>query len=174
MHAVQWRFLPPSRRSPGLHTSIPVFAALILLGAFMSLGVLGCGGGAKQLQLQLDPINPNTCGGSEPHALWIQIYELRSDRDFQNASFDQLWEGAVETLGEDLLEDVILESVAPGRSELLNKGSFNKETTYLGIVGNFCKREGGCWKAAVPINPNDDAVYRLEITETCLALTRAR
>ena len=63
-------------------------------------------------------------------------------------------------------------SIDPGNRETVTtQASISKDTRYLGVVGNFCAIEGSCWKTAVPINPDDDVVYRIEARETCLTLT---
>jgi type VI secretion system VasD/TssJ family lipoprotein len=155
---------------------LPARAALLSLLLLMAAGLYACGGGgAKSLTLDLDPRNPNTCGGDEAHTLWVRVFQLRANNNFQAASLEDLWQDSPEALAQDLIGTGFLTSIDPGNRETVStQDKLSKETRYIGVVGNFCALEGSCWKTAVPVNVEDEVVYRIEARETCLTLTPVR
>lgn len=155
--------LGPGRRMP---------AALFLLVSVLALTAAGCGGGgAKYLNLTLSPNNPNTCGETDPHTLEVRIYQLNDVRLFQGATMDELWADNPEVLTDEIVGSAVLTRVYPGKTEDFRPVELDGATRYIGVVGNFCAREGDCWKATLAVNPSSDAKFTLDVRETCLSLT---
>jgi len=175
------RLALPRGSFPGLSASwrpasfLFLTVLMVAAAAAGALLVSGCGGGAKSLNLDLDPRNPNTCGGDEAHTLWVRVFQLRDSNNFQAASLEDLWQDRPAALAQDLIGTGFLTSIDPGNRETVStQTSIAKDARYIGVVGNFCALEGSCWKTTVPINPDDDVVYRIEARETCLTLTPVR
>ena len=158
------RVLNPGRLLPaGL-----VFLSVLVL----VLSVPGCGGGgAKFLTLKLSPNNPNTCGEADPHTLEVRIYQLKDVRKFQGATLEELWGDTPEVLADEIVGSSVLTRVYPGRTEDFRPVELNASARFIGVVGNFCAREGDCWKATLAVNPASDQRFTLDVRETCLSLT---
>jgi type VI secretion system protein VasD len=87
--------------------------SLIVSLSFL-IGVAACGGGSGQVKRCRSPrsmgyiltvsdrVNPDDEGRSLPTV--VRMYQLRGLQKLENAEFEEIWQNATETLGDDLVK----------------------------------------------------------------------
>jgi type VI secretion system protein VasD len=99
-------------------------------------------------------INPEVTGQARPVVL--RIYQLKSDINFRNASFDKIWKDDAATLGADIVSQQEL-SVFPDSVQALNIER-NPEAQYFAAVGLFREPKGRQWYSVfeLPLAPGEE------------------
>lgn len=86
-------------------------------------------------------INPDENGAARP--VQVRLYQLKSDVEFRNASFDDIWKRDTEVLGENLVSAEEFPVFPDTRSELTFKR--DKVAQYVIAVGLFRTPRGKSW-----------------------------
>ena len=81
-------------------------------------------------------INPNYTG--EPRPLELQIYQLKNDQAFNQASFAQIYTTPQDVLKSEIVLERSLASIFPGQ-EIVVTMPLAKGTQYIGIIAGFSK-----------------------------------
>lgn len=132
-----------------------VTRATAMAAALAAIAGSGCAfsrgaekGGAVDVTLTASPrLNPDETGQPLPTMFRLQLLGAASRAEA--ASYEELYRGDKETLGEDLLslEEVV---VSPGET-VKKKIVSEKPARALLVVGIFRKPTGTSWRAIVPI-----------------------
>lgn len=71
----------------------------------------------------------------------VRVYQLKDDRAFLEASFENLWTSEATVLKEDLTAEPVAETVHPGKPDeptpLIKIGPFRPRTLYVGVVSLY-------------------------------------
>jgi len=108
----------------------------ITFGMFL---MIGCGS-VKSIYIKgVDPMNLNFQGESTP--VDVRIYQLRDDKRFNMAQFEDLWTKDEKVLGDDKLSDPTVTTLYPGNKNdsprKIDLGNLKTETRYLGILALY-------------------------------------
>jgi len=99
-----------------------------------------------------DNINPDE--NSTPSPLYIRMYELKSDKQFKNADFIDLYEHDKEVLGADMLGKQRLKRLIPGERREKNF-VLNPQTHFVGLFAEFQKYKDSTYKVIIPVEPTN-------------------
>jgi type VI secretion system protein VasD len=116
-------------------------------------------GGMLNLDTDLDltfnadkDINPDENNISSP--LYIRMYELKSDKQFKNADFIDLFEHDKEVLGADMLGKQRLKRLVPGEKREKDF-VLDPQTRYVGLFAEFQKYHDATYKVIIPVEPTN-------------------
>lgn len=103
-------------------------------------------------------INPGTAGDGLP--VPVRLYRLSSRTAFDAASFDQIYDHEMETLGGHLVG--ITEFVLfPGQAEVITR-EFNERERQFGIVVAY-KNGAPKWRASTSIPPHETTTLEIRL-----------
>ena len=116
-------------------------------------------GGLLNLDTDLDltfkadaDINPDE--NNLPSPLYIRMYELKSDKQFKNADFIDIYERDKEVLGADMIGKQRLKRLIPG--EIREKDFvLDPQTRFVGLYAEFQKYKNSSFKILIPIEPTN-------------------
>ena len=139
------------------------------LAVALAMALAGCGSSPTRITVSIvgaEDLNPDADGQPKPPV--VRMYELKSDAAFKAATFDDLTEGDIASLGAELQakEEFLL---TPGQTLELER-ELRPETRIVGFTGNYRLYDrGGLWRAsiAVPEGERTDLIVgfkRVEIT----------
>jgi type VI secretion system VasD/TssJ family lipoprotein len=98
----------------------------------------------------------NACSGdNDGYAVVVRAYYLSDKTAFESADQRDLWTGKSGVLSESLVSLAFEKSVVPAAAPLIWEGPRPEGARWLGLVANFCKREGDGWRW---VGPLDDAM----------------
>ena len=97
-------------------------------------------------------INPDD--NNTPSPLYIRMYELKSDKQFKNADFIDLYERDKEVLGADMLAKQRLKRLIPGEKREKDF-VLDPKTHYVGLFAEFQKYKNSTYKVIIPIEPTN-------------------
>ncbi len=97
-------------------------------------------------------INPDE--GKKPSPLFIRMYELKSDKQFNKANFIDLYERDKEVLGADLIAKQRLKRLAPGEDRE-NEFVLDPQTRFVGLYAEFLQYKNATFKVVIPISPTN-------------------
>ena len=97
-------------------------------------------------------INPDESNAPSP--LIVRLYELKSDKIFNNANFVDMYERDKDVLGEDLLSKQPVKRIKPGVNRE-DKFVLNNETRFVGVYAEFLKYKNSTFKVLIPVVPHD-------------------
>jgi type VI secretion system VasD/TssJ family lipoprotein len=140
--------------------------ALLLPLTLLTL-LTGCASTTVTMEfVALKPVN--TVGGTEGESrvVEIRIYQLKDDAKFKAATVDALWTNAEETLGEELIEVKLGESIFPEDKAVavgkeITLDPLNSATKFIGILALFSETDTGERKVAVTLDEADDVLFQL-------------
>lgn len=128
----------------------------------------GCGSGIQTINLALSS-DVNANGGN---AVVINIYQLTNDDKFQYASFNSLLNNAEETLANDLIPNSIIEkTMVPNENYDLKELELNKDTAFLGVLGDFYSPAKDGWKLIIPVDSDIESL-KISIHENSLSFQK--
>ena len=119
-------------------------------------------GASKQLDLNYNMTssrNINPIGHHQAMPVAIYLYELRSDKQFNQADFFSLTENSTKTLGGDLINQREFEIQAA--SKLSAQSKISADTRYIGLVAGFRDLSHAIWRRslAVPTKKFSKIIY---------------
>lgn len=97
-------------------------------------------------------INPDENGSPSP--LYIRMYELKSDKNFKNADFIDLYERDKKVLGGDMLAKQRLKRIIPGERREKDY-VLNPKTHYVGLFAEFQRYKNASYKVIIPVEPTN-------------------
>jgi type VI secretion system VasD/TssJ family lipoprotein len=116
--------------------------------------------------MALKPVNALGSATGESRVIEIRIYQLKDDAKFKAATVDAVWTNAEETLGDELIEVKLGESIFPedkaaavGKEITLDP--LNSATKFIGILALFSETDTGERKVVVTLDEADDVVFEL-------------
>lgn len=138
-----------------LHRIKLILAACAMAAAWGCSSLNSKVGGALSLDTDLTlkfiadaDINPDD--KNRPSPLFIRLYELKSTRQFERASFIDLYERDKDALGADLLAKQTLKRLQPGDTRK-DKLVLNPQTRYVGLVAEFLQYQNAKFKVLIPV-----------------------
>ena len=128
----------------------------------------GCGSGIQTINVALSS-NVDANGGN---AVVIKIYQLTNNDKFLYANRNSLLKNAEETLANDLIPNSIIEkTMVPDDNYDLNELELNKDTAFLGVLGDFYSPAKDGWKLIIPVD-SDTEHLKILILENSLSLQK--
>jgi type VI secretion system VasD/TssJ family lipoprotein len=104
----------------------------------------------------------NSCSGDDySYPVVVRIYYLDRKEAFETAEFQDLWgtdEVAAQPVGS---EPPVSFTIAPG-SATPAVSARPAGAAYLGILANFCRQDGGAWRAIIPLDAPVKATVHLQ------------
>jgi len=97
-------------------------------------------------------INPDDNGAPSP--LYIRMYELKSDKQFKNADFIDIYEHDKQVLGADMLAKQRLKRIIPGEKREKDY-VLNPKTRYVGLFAEFQHYRNATYKVIIPVEPTN-------------------
>ena len=137
-----------------------ILALVVLLAGLASCSTMNTKiGGLLNLDTDLDltfkadtDINPDANNVSSP--LFIRLYELKSDKQFRNADFFDLYERDKEVLGGDMLGKQRLKRIVPGE-EREKDFVLDPQTRFVGLFAEFQNYKSATYKVIIPVSPTN-------------------
>lgn len=137
-----------------------LFVALIYVAMLPACSTMNTKiGGMLNLDTDLDltinadkDINPDENNVSSP--LYIRMYELKSDKQFKNADFIDLYERDKEVLGSDMLAKQRLKRLVPGEKREKDF-VLDPQTRFVGLFAEFQKYQDATFKVIIPVEPTN-------------------
>lgn len=124
-------------------------------------------GGMLNLDTDLDltfkadaDINPDE--NNTPSPLYIRMYELKSDKQFKNADFIDLYERDKELLGADMLAKQRLKRLVPGEKREKDF-VLDPQTRFVGLFAEFQKYKNSTFKVIIPVEPTNVVASSSEV-----------
>jgi len=118
-----------------------------------------------------DPgINPNEDG--EPSPIVVRVYELKGLTAFNNATFFELADDDVKTLGADLLASQEYE-LTPGEEKKYDR-EINGEATHIGVVGGFRDIQNAQWRDSIELTPGKKNEFAIYVTSLSVKVEKLR
>jgi type VI secretion system protein VasD len=93
-------------------------------------------------------INPDD--SKRPAPLFVRLYELKSDKQFSNANFIDLYERDKEVLGADMIAKQRLKRIAPGETRK-DEYVLDTQTRYVGLFAEFSQYKDASFKIIIPV-----------------------
>lgn len=93
-------------------------------------------------------INPDD--SKRPAPLFVRLYELKSDKQFSNANFIDLYERDKEVLGADMIAKQRLKRIAPGETRK-DEYVLDTQTRFVGLFAEFSQYEDASFKIIIPV-----------------------
>lgn len=126
-----------------------IFLAIRLLAALSVIALAGCSTPGVDFNIS-STANLNMEQSGRPLPVVVRLYQLSDSKNFENASFSDMWKNDIATLGDSALtrQEVI---VAPGSTKTVELPK-NDLTKYIGVVALFHHPERDKWRAMVPIS----------------------
>jgi type VI secretion system VasD/TssJ family lipoprotein len=116
--------------------------------------------------MALKPVNGLGSAEGESRVVEVRIYQLKDDAKFKAATVEALWTNAEETLGEELIEVKLGESIFPedkaaavGKEITLDP--LASGTKFIGVLALFSEKDQGERKVVVTLDEADDVVFEL-------------
>lgn len=164
-------FLAPMFNAISRHMALPlsIVFVTILLSACASSGAPAVKEATK-LDLTIrasDDVNPTEKKGAAP--VMVRIYELRSDKAFENADFFTLQTKDKDLLGSDLLakDEYILR---PGDSQIIRRKS-SPDTIAIGVLAGYQDLANSIWRVVYKLPKAPDAAwYRAVVPDNKIKL----
>lgn len=144
---------------------IPLLALLTGVAGCCSIGIGSCKTTDKLTFVGADKLN--SCTDEQSHPVAVRIYYLKQARRFEAADFESLWFDDRNAL-EDARLEVTQTTVNPGSSNLVSL-TRPEGATHIGLLINFCKQQGGCWREVLPLE-GGSLKRTVELRDTCLAV----
>lgn len=123
--------------------------ARLLLALLVSvLIVSGCGTSSLGVRLS-STANLNMNEDSEPLPVVVRLYQLSQGEAFQAASFDELWQSDLNTLGDALLikEELVMDPASTRTVEMPR----HDDARLLGVIALFREPAAQSWKGLSPL-----------------------
>ena len=133
---------------------------LLVVGMSISCSTMNTKiGGMLNLDTDLDlafraDTNINPDENNTPSPLYIRMYELKSDKQFKNADFIDIYERDKEVLGDDMLAKQRLKRLVPGEHREKDF-VLNPQTRFVGLFAEFQKYKNSTFKAIIPVEPTN-------------------
>ncbi len=108
----------------------------------------------------------NSCTDQGSYQVMVRVYSLAGTNAFLAAEFEQLWFDESDLDGAVLAVEKL--TVSPGEVSTL-KWRRQAGARAVGVVANFCRLDGGCWKQVVDL-ADGSARLDLNLSGTCLTL----
>jgi type VI secretion system VasD/TssJ family lipoprotein len=140
---------------------------VIILFLLITIFLTGCGSSIQTIDLNLQ------CDGNcnNGNAVVIKIYQLKSTEKFNHASFESLLKNPNEILTDDLIPNTKFEkTLVPGEKFSLNELEINKDTFYLGIMGDFYSPAKDGWQQIVSVN--DLESLKIKVHENSISVEK--
>lgn len=93
-------------------------------------------------------INPDD--QKTPSPLFIRMYELKSTKQFERASFLDLFERDKETLGADMIAKQRLKRIKPGEDTEISF-VLDAKTQFVGLYAEFSEYKNANFKVIIPV-----------------------
>jgi type VI secretion system protein VasD len=93
-------------------------------------------------------INPDD--SKRPAPLFVRLYELKSDKQFSNANFIDLYERDKEVLGADMIAKQRLKRIAPGETRK-DEYVLDTQTRFVGLFAEFSQYKDASFKIIIPV-----------------------
>jgi type VI secretion system protein VasD len=97
-------------------------------------------------------INPDD--NKKPAPLFVRLYELKSDKQFRNANFIDLYERDKEVLGADMIAKQNLKHIAPGETRQ-DEYVLDTQTRFVGLFAEFSQYKDASFKVIIPVAPTN-------------------
>lgn len=104
-------------------------------------------------------LNPDTSGNASP--VVVTLYELKSEKYFTQASFDELYDHPMDTLKSSLV-DLHHFEIRPHENckQVLY---INPESEYIGITAAYRNIDTAEWKKLLPVNSRKKIILEVEL-----------
>jgi len=107
----------------------------------------------------------------------VRVYQLKDDRRFLDASFENLWMTDKTVLGEDLNSDPVSETVYPGKADdptpVVKAGMIKRTTLYLGVIALYVEN-GQEQKRRRVVRVSERAQYLVDLGGNAVLVEGAR
>lgn len=126
-----------------------VFVGIRLLMVLAAVAVAGCSSPGVDFDIS-STANLNMEQNGHPLPVVVRLYQLSDSKNFENASFSQMWKNDIATLGDSALtrQEVV---IAPGATKTVELPK-NDLAKYVGVVALFHHPERDKWRALAPIS----------------------
>ncbi len=133
-------------------------------GGLLALGLSGCGSAPDPTPLNISinadvAVNPGESGQASP--IVVRVYELKSIKAFNNASFFD-FDDEAKTLGADLIASNEYELVPGSSKEYTAKVS--SEAAYIGVVASFRDIQSAKWKDSIELRKEKKNKFVVYVT----------
>jgi len=98
-------------------------------------------------------INPDD-NNKKPAPLFVRLYELKSDKQFKNANFIDLYERDKDVLGADMIAKQRLKRIAPGETRK-DEYVLDTQTRFVGLFAEFSEYKDASFKVIIPVAPTN-------------------
>jgi type VI secretion system VasD/TssJ family lipoprotein len=138
-----------------------------LLPLILIMLLTGCASTTVTMEfVAIKPVNGLGSADGESRVVEIRIYQLKDDAKFKAATVDALWTNAEETLGEELIEVKLGESIFPeDKAAVVGKeitlDPLASGTKFIGILALFSETDTGERKVVVTLDEADDVLFQL-------------
>lgn len=97
-------------------------------------------------------INPDD--NKRPAPLFVRMYELKSDKQFNKANFIDLYERDKEVLGADMITKQRLKRLTPGEARD-DEYVLDSQTRFVGLFAEFSQYKDASFKVIIPVSPTN-------------------
>jgi type VI secretion system protein VasD len=106
-------------------------------------------------------INPDD--NKRPAPLFVRMYELKSDKQFNMANFIDLYERDKEVLGADMIAKQRLKRIAPGETRK-EEYVLDSQTRFVGLFAEFSQYKDASFKVIIPVAPTNVVASSVVVT----------
>jgi type VI secretion system protein VasD len=106
-------------------------------------------------------INPDD--NKRPAPLFVRMYELKSDKQFNMANFIDLYERDKEVLGADMIAKQRLKRIAPGETRK-EEYVLDTQTRFVGLFAEFSQYKDASFKVIIPVAPTNVVASSVVVT----------
>ncbi len=126
-----------------------IFLGIRLLAVFAVIAIAGCSSPGVSFDIS-STANLNMGRDGRPLPVVVRVYQLSDSKNFENASFSQMWKSDIATLGDSALtrQEVV---IAPGSTKTVEMPK-NDLAKYVGVVALFHHPERDKWRALTPLS----------------------
>lgn len=121
----------------------------VFLVMLMAIASVGCSTPKMDVKMS-STANLNLNEDAEPLTAVVRVYQLARAETFESASFDELWQNDLTTIGDAaLVKEEFVMNPAETREFQLKP---HPDARYIAVMAGFREKQGDTWKDIKPIS----------------------